>query len=82
MRKTTEYTSHIIDLINKVKFVNPKLGSYVEHYLNDDFKYSVVLSNNYGVKISRILVRDFSVMPSVVEKSDIIDIAESAWKLE
>ncbi|KUJ54316.1 MULTISPECIES: hypothetical protein [Chryseobacterium] len=75
MHKTTEYTSQIIDLITRAKIINPNLGSYVEHYLNDDFKYSVVLSNNYGVKISRTLVKDFSVMPSVLEKSDIIDIA-------
>ncbi len=81
MHKTTEYTSTIIEMTDLARTFNPNLGSYVEHFLNDDFNYSVRLNNNFGIKISRTLVQDFSAMPSVLKESDIIKIAESAWKL-
>ncbi len=81
MHKTTENTSTVIDLVNKTRIINTDLGLYVEHFLNDDFNYSVRLNNNYGIKISRTLVQDVSVMPSILSESDVIKISESAWKL-
>lgn len=81
MTETSEYQSAISELINKARNYNPNLGFYEKHYINENFDFSVKLSNNYGVKVSRILAQDYSVMPSILTEEDLKKIANSAWKL-
>lgn len=81
MTESTEYQSAVSELVNKARIYNSDLGFYEKHYLNENFNFSVKLSNNYGVKISRILAQDYSRMPSILTEEDLKAIANSAWKL-
>lgn len=80
MTETKEQLRAISELINKARIYNPNLGIYIKHYVNEDFDYTVELSNNYVVKISRILAKDYSVMPSILTDLDLKEIANSARK--
>jgi len=50
MTETTENLRAVSELINKARIYNPNLGIYVRYYINENFDYTVGLSNNYVVK--------------------------------
>ena len=81
MTKTEENKSSVIKLIRLSKKFNENIGEYVEHYINQDFNYSVRLNNNTGVKVSRILAQDYEKMPNILTEEDLVRIANSLWKI-
>tara|TARA_R110002049_G_scaffold274362_1_gene452289 strand:+ start:610 stop:855 length:246 start_codon:yes stop_codon:yes gene_type:complete len=81
MTKTEENKRSIIKLVRLSKKFNENIGEYVEHYINQDFNYSVRLNNNTGVKVSRILAQDYDKMPNILTEEDLERIANSLWEI-
>lgn len=81
MTKTTEDTPAVRELVSRARQYNNDIGNYVEHFINEQFNYSVRLDNNHAVKVSRILAQDFGKMPNILTEKDLQNIAESFWKL-
>lgn len=79
--KKNDHTFSVSELVRKAKKYNNNLGNYLEHFINEDFNFSVRLDNGFGVIVSRRLAQDFSVQPIILKESDLINIAKSAWKL-
>jgi len=56
MIETTEYQDNIIEIICAARVLNSQIGSYLKHYLNENFNYTVLLCNKGTV----IIPRDFA----------------------
>lgn len=82
MTETIEYQSTIIKLVNLARPYNENIGYYKEHFINEEFNFSVKLDNGYALKISRILAQDYHVMPSILNIEDLERIANSVWKIK
>ncbi|RSC92587.1 hypothetical protein [Tenacibaculum singaporense] len=81
MTKTEEYKSSVISLVNLSRSYNEKIGIYQEHFINENFTFSVRLDNNTAIKISRTLAQDYEKLPSILTEEDLIEIAGSLWEI-
>ena len=79
MKKSTEFTTGVINITNLAREVNPEIGSYQEHFSIENFGFIVLLSNG-GVKISRELAHFCETLPGSVTKESIKVVAESYWR--
>lgn len=82
MTKTNQNTAAVRELISRAKKYNDNIGNYVEHFINEEFNYSVRLDNNCGIKVSHSLAQDFSRMPSILSEEDLQRIAASLYRLK
>ncbi len=45
MHRTSEHQNGILRVISRARVFNPEIGGYREHFMGDDFRYHVRLSN-------------------------------------
>ncbi len=78
MKKSTDYSKGVIAITNMAKEINPKIGSYQEHFLIENFGFIVRLSNG-GIKIPSEAAKDYEANPQSITKEIIQAVAESYW---
>jgi hypothetical protein len=80
MTKTDEYRSGVMAVIDLARVSNPEIGSYQEHFINENFDFSVRLSNG-AINISVEVAQDYEAQPSSVTISRIENIAKTFRKI-
>ena len=65
MKKTSSHTNGVIGIIFLAQKVNPEIGSYEEHYINECFDFTVKLSNG-TINMSLEDAQDYEARPSSV----------------
>ncbi len=70
----------VIGITNLAKVINPEIGNYVEHYINEMFGISVKLSNG-AINMSVEIVQDFEANPNTIDSIRIEKVAKSFIKL-
>lgn len=76
MQKTTEYQNAVTAIVSRASGINPKIGSYMEHFINESFNFTVRLDNG-RVSISRELAQDYQATGGRIEQERIIHVANS-----
>lgn len=76
MTKTDEYQSGVVGVVSKAREINPAIGSYKEHFVNDAFRFAVRLSNG-RVEMSIEVAQDFEAQPSSITHDRIAAVAAS-----
>lgn len=76
MQKTTQYTNGVIAVTSLARSVNPDIGSYQEHYVNENFGFSVRLSNG-AITMSIEVAQDYEAQPSSVTPDRIENVAKT-----
>ena len=82
MKKTNENIAGVIGITNLARPHNQQIGNYIEHYINENFDYSVLLNENGTIRISRELAEDFSANPTNINEPRIIQVANSYRKIK
>ena len=78
MNKTTDYSKAVMAITNLAKEVNPRIGSYREHFLIENFGFIVRLSNG-GIKIPTEAAKNYETHPAGLTKEILKTIAGSFW---
>lgn len=76
MQETTDNKDGIISIIERAQFYNLEIGYYVEHFINDNFKYVVRLSNG-RIIIPLGMAQDQEVQPESISEDRIQNVAKS-----
>jgi hypothetical protein len=80
MQKTTQYQTGVIGVTNLARTINPEIGNYVEHYLNEMFGISVKLANG-AINMSVEIAKDLEANPSSIDSNRIEQIAKTFRKI-
>lgn len=80
MTKTDKYTRGVMGVTLLAKGTNPEIGSYVEHFVNDGFGFSVKLSNG-AINMSIEVAQDFEAQPGSVTIDRIESVAKTFRKI-
>ena len=81
MTKTEEYKNGVIAITNLARTINPEIGFYQEHFINENFGFSVRLSNNGAISMSREIAQDFEAMPNSISQERIQNVAKTFRKI-
>jgi hypothetical protein len=81
MTKTTENIGGVIGITNLAKNVNTEIGNYIEHFNNGKFGYSVRLTNNGAIDMSREIAQDFETNAININAARIVQVAYSFRKI-
>jgi len=76
MERTTQNKRGVMALTSLVRVANSKIGDYQEHFINEDFGFSVRLSNG-AIRMSREVAEDYESQPSSVTRDRINKIANT-----
>lgn len=76
MTKTDRNKRGVMDVTHQVSLIDKNIGSYKEHFINEDFGYTVKLSNGV-IRISRKIAEDYEVQKGIVTPERIKKIAET-----
>jgi len=76
MERTTKNRSGVMALTSLARVVNSKIGDYQEHFINEDFGFSVRLSNG-TIRMSIEVAEDYEAQPSSVTQDRINKIANT-----
>ncbi|MFN8409624.1 MAG: hypothetical protein U0V45_09825 [Flavobacteriales bacterium] len=76
MNKTTKNTAGVQGMVSLARGKNPSIGSYQEHFINENFDYAVRLSNG-RVVVSAESAQDYEAMPSSITEEMIQRVADS-----
>lgn len=76
MQRTTQSTYGVQSIVNRARELNPKIGIYQEHFINDNFRFVVRLSNGRLV-MSREIAEDFQVQPDSVTQERLQRVADT-----
>ena len=60
MNKSTENTNGVTGIVSEARILNPEIGNYEEHFINERFRYIVRLSNG-RLEMSREIVQDYEI---------------------
>jgi hypothetical protein len=80
MTKTDKYRNGVISVTGLARIVNPEIGSYIEHYINEGFGFSVKLSNG-AINMSIEVAQDYEAQPSSVTPERIEKVATTFRKI-
>lgn len=80
MQKTTQYQRGVMGITNLARSINPEIGNYVEHYINEMFGISVKLSNG-AINITVEIAQDFEANPNSIDSTRIENVSKSFRKL-
>lgn len=80
MVKTDANTSGVTGVTSLARTLNSQIGSYQEHFLNEDFGYSVRLSNG-AIRMSKEIAEDYETMPSSVTNDRVQRVAGTYRKI-
>ena len=70
MNKSTENTNGVTGIVSEARILNPEIGNYEEHFINERFRYIVRLSNG-RLEMSREIVQDYEIQPNSISKERI-----------
>lgn len=76
MTKTTQYQSSVIAVTSLARTLNPEIGAYQEHFINETFGLSVRLSNGV-INMSVEVAQDYEAQPSSVTQDRIEKVANT-----
>lgn len=76
MQKTNQYQNGVIGIISRARNVNPEIGNYVEHFINDNFRIVVRLSNG-RMQIPLEYAQDQETSPESIDNGIITRITNS-----
>ena len=65
MKKTNAHTNGVTGVTFLARTINPEIGSYEEHYINESFNFTVKLSNG-AINMSIEVAQDYEARPSSV----------------
>ena len=65
MEKTKSHTNGVIGIIFLAQKVNPEIGSYEKHYINEYFNFTVKLSNG-TINMTLEDAQDYEARPNSV----------------
>ena len=80
MKKTDVYTNAVKGVTHLAWTNNPEIGFYQEHYLNDRYDFSVMLTNGV-IDMSIEVVQDYEARPSSVTSDRIDKVVKTFRKL-
>lgn len=80
MVKTNANTTGVMGVSSLARALNSQIGSYQEHFLNEDFGYSVKLSNG-AIRMSKEIAEDYVTMQSSVTIDRVQRVAQTYRKL-
>ncbi len=80
MQKTTQHQRGVMGITNLARSINPEIGNYVEHYINEMFGISVKLSNG-AISMSVELAQDFEANPNSIDSIRIENVSKTFRKL-
>jgi hypothetical protein len=66
MQKTTQYQRGVMGITNLASSINPEIGNYVEHYINEMFGISVKLSNG-AINMTVEIAQDFEANADLID---------------
>lgn len=66
MQKTTQYQRGVMGITNLARSINPEIGNYVEHYINEMFGISVKLTNG-AINMAVEIAQDFEANPNSID---------------
>jgi len=76
MNKTNEYTNGVIGVISLARTINPNIGSYQEHFINERFGFTIRLSNG-RIEMSMEVAQDYEAQPSSVTADRVERVAKT-----
>jgi hypothetical protein len=74
VNKTHEYEFGVRGILQRARHYNQDIGEYVEHFVNENFSFTVRLSNG-RIVIPRAAAQDQEVMPASLSEEWIQQIA-------
>jgi uncharacterized protein YpmS len=74
---SNEYTQGVIGVTSLARSMNTSIGSYLEHYINEDFGFTVRLSNNGAIRMSRAIAEDYENEIEMVTDDRVENVAKS-----
>lgn len=80
MTETTDYQNGVIAVTSLAKVINPEIGVYQQHYINENFGFSVRLSNG-AISMSIEVAQDYEAQPSSVTPDRIEKVASTFRKI-
>ncbi|MHB8260512.1 MAG: hypothetical protein ACYDCN_09505 [Bacteroidia bacterium] len=80
MTKTNQYQNGVIAVTSLARTVNPEIGTYQEHFVNENFVFSVRLSNG-AINMSVEVAQDYEAQPSSVTTDRIENVAKTFRKI-
>lgn len=80
MTKTTQYQSGVIAVTSLASTLNTEIGDYQEHFINENFGFSVRLSNGKR-NMSLEVAQDYEAYPSSVTQDRIERVAMTFRKI-
>jgi hypothetical protein len=80
MEKTNLNTRGVSALTSLARLTNPIIGTYQEHFINEDFGFTVRLSNG-AIRMSKEVAEDYELQPSSVTQDRIDKIANTYRKI-
>jgi hypothetical protein len=81
MTKTEEYKNGVIGVTNLARAFEPEIGYYQEHFVNESFGFSVRLSDNGAISMSREIAQDYEAMPNSISQARIEKVAKTFRKI-
>lgn len=67
-------------ITNLARSINPEIGNYVEHYINEMFGISVKLSNG-AINMTVEIAQDFEANPNSIDSTRIENVSKTFRKL-
>lgn len=80
MTKTTQYQRGVEAVTSYARALNPEIGTYQEHFINERFGFSVRLSNGV-INMSIEVAQDYEAQPSSVTQDRIEKVAKTFRKI-
>ena len=80
MKKTDACTNGVIGVTFLAQTANPEIGSYVEHYINDNYNFTVKLSNG-TIDMTIRDAQDYEARPSSLTSDRVVIIAKTFIKI-
>lgn len=76
MTKTTQYQGGVRAVTSLARALNPEIGDYQEHFINESLGFSVRLSNG-AINMSVEVAQDYEAQPSSVTQDRIERVAKT-----
>lgn len=80
MTETTDYQNGVIAMTSLARIINPEIGAYQKHFINENFGFMVRLSNG-AINMSVEVAQDYEAQPSSVTPDRIERVASTFRKI-
>lgn len=82
MRETKNNILGVIGITDLARTINPEIGEYIKHCIDEDFNLSILLKNNGKINMSLELAQDFERDAVNINQFRIIQVANSFQKIK